>query len=146
MVTGNSALNIVNKFQPGVRRVVDAKTPVSINVSAHDCAVGASGKADECAMARALKRKFDGAIVSKAIAYLIKGDTAYRYRVPSSVRTEIVSFDRHHDFRPGSYHLSAPCTTERLAAKRKNRKPSEAKRKTGKPVRRRHLPDGVRSL
>lgn len=148
MAQGKSALNIVRKYVPGIMRVVDATKHLDVTVTSRDCKSATSGAANDCAMARACKREFDGAIVSKAVAYLIKGDTAYRYRVPSSLQREIVSFDRNHDFRPGDYWLQAPHTTEKLSFLRKARQKSggakaNIKRKT---IRRSHQTAGIRSL
>lgn len=146
-----SALSIVQKYYPAVLKLADANRSFDVRVTARDCKSGNSNAPDDCAMAVACKREYDGAIISKAIAYLIKGDTAYRYRVPSSVRTEIVSFDRNHGFQPGDYYLKAPQPTERLIALKKWRKSGKGGKMAAvasprSTVRRNHIPSGVRSL
>jgi hypothetical protein len=51
------------------------------------------------------------------VAWIIKGNLAVKYEVPESVAREIVSFDRHHDFRPGEYQLSAVPNSCRMGRK-----------------------------
>lgn len=146
MTQGKSALNIVQKYAPSVRRVIDAKKGIEVKVLARDCQEGNRGKPDDCAMAKACMRDYDGAIISKSVAYLIKGNTAFRFRVPSYLRTEIVSFDRDHDFRPGQYDLIAPHSTEKLGWARQYRAAPTVKKVATRKVRRRRIPAGVRSL
>lgn len=118
MSSGKSALKIVQKYHPNVTKVVDAKRPLQISVTEEDCKGSKKRKPDACALAKACERKYDGAIVSLAVAYLIKGNRATRYRVPQAVSRELVSFDRHHDFAPGKYHLRAPKEGEKLGARK----------------------------
>ncbi len=139
------ALNIVNKYDPQVTRVVDGKSNVKIIVTDDDCKKGKANDPNNCALVKALDRDFDGAIVSKSIAYLIRGHTAYRFRVPSAIRTEIVSFDRNHDFRPGEYKLNAPCTTEKLEYGREKLE-KRVPAKKGTTIKRKHKVEGVRAL
>lgn len=150
MAKGKSALSIVRKYFPSITRVTDARDSLDVEVLAKDCKSGKAGEVNDCAMARACKRQFDGAIISKAIAYLIKGNVATRFRVPSSLQREIVSFDRNHDFRPGSYYLAKPYTTEKLLWRRDARSgttsPIGSPDKPVKVVRRSHKTDGLRSL
>jgi hypothetical protein len=75
-----TALSIVQRYYPQVKTITDAKR----------------------------EKDYDGAVISVAISYLIRGDRAMRYRTPSSVAREIVSFDRHADFTPGRYALAVP--------------------------------------
>jgi hypothetical protein len=100
---------------------------------------------DSCALATAACREHDGAIISLAVAYLIDGTKATRYRVPSAIAREIVSFDRSKVFAPGTYRLQAPASTERLNVIR-GRRPK--KKVTGKKatVRRSHKTAGIRTL
>jgi hypothetical protein len=144
---GKSALGIVRKYHPQVNRVVDAKKPITIEVTAKDCRSGKSGKASSCAMARAFEREYDGAIVSLSTAYIIKGDKATRYQVPQSVSREIVSFDRSHKFEPGEYALNAP-SHYKLGQKRKS--PQTESRAGGNAYaatkNRNHKTAGIRAL
>lgn len=142
-----SALGTVQSYHPEVTRVVDAKKGIDIEVRKSDCKLGDDKSPASCAMARAAKRTFDGAIVSMSIAYLIKGKTAIRYLVPVRIAREIVSFDRHHDFRPGLYSLIAPYRSLKMDVMRKKRQ-APPKRKLGGAgkYRRRVRTSGVRSL
>jgi hypothetical protein len=140
MATGKSALKIVQKYHPEVRRVVDAKKNVDIEVTAQDCKGSRRMKPDACAMARAFGREYDGAIISMSTAYLVKGKTATRYKVPGAVSREIVSFDRNRNFAPGEYQLRAPSATARMGWRYKPTGPH----KTHKTHQ--HKTAGIRSL
>ncbi len=94
---------------PQVKHVVLARRPVMVEVSAKDCADGKKLQTEECALAVATKRQFhaDGVAIRLSDSYVIKGNKAIRFATPVSVAREIVSFDRHQDFAPGRYRLSA---------------------------------------
>lgn len=140
----STALRIVQKYHPNVTRVVDATRDTHVKVTQHDCDKSKSKAPNSCAMATAFKKKHDGAIVSLAVAYLIDGNTAVRYRVPAAVSREIISFDRAKMFAPGFYKLTAPVSTEKLAVIRTKNRSHE--QRTGKPIRRVHKTAGIRSL
>jgi hypothetical protein len=153
MSQGKSALNIVRKYHPQVTSVVDAKKPVTIEVTAKDCKDGKRKGPSSCAMACAAKRDYDGAIISLSTAYLVKGNKATRYLVPQAVSREIVSFDRAKKFEPGEYALNAPPDSmtisvirERSAGKKKGRhKNAAGQRYTGTRTRN-HRTAGIRAL
>jgi hypothetical protein len=142
-----NALSRVRRYYPKVSRVVDATKPIKVNVKS--CDVSGARKKDptSCALARSFVREqdCDGAIIRAFIAYLIKGDTATRYIIPHSVSREIVSFDRHKDFRTGEYQLSAIHNWLRLGAKGRpqGRKDGNGGRKHRKPLVVKHS-DGMR--
>lgn len=120
---------IVKRFFPDVERVKDASSSVSVTVTKADAnAIVKSHK--DCAMARACRRglDLDGAVISRSIAYLVKGDVATRYRVPEAVAREIVAFDRGAGFAPGEYELQKPGVTYALG---KDQKPHTQRRTTG---------------
>jgi hypothetical protein len=73
-----------------------------------------------CAMAVACKRKFhlDSVIISRSVAYLVKGSQARRFKLPVSVSREVVSFDRGAGFSPGEYELSKVEKSNRLGMNR----------------------------
>jgi hypothetical protein len=104
------ALTNVQKFFPKVTRVTDATKPLEIVVTAQDDKVSRKLDHAGCAMAVACKREFklDGAIVSRCVAYLVKGDEAVRYDVPERATREVISFDRGGGFNPGEYTLQKP--------------------------------------
>jgi hypothetical protein len=137
-------LKIVQKYHPNVTKVVDGKKTLNFEVTAQDCKAGKRKGPSSCAMAKACERKYDGAIISLSVAYLITGNKATRYRVPSTVTREIVSFDRHKEFAPGEYHLVAPSSTEKLGVKREARdRPTRSYVRT---VTRNHRTAGIRAL
>lgn len=90
------ALNVVKKFFPKVTIVVDAHHRAVIEVTKADAASKAVKDHSACAMAVACQRKFklDGVIISRSVAYLVKGKQARRFMLPPSVEREITSFDR----------------------------------------------------
>jgi hypothetical protein len=139
-----SALSIVKKYHPNVTRVKDATKATRIQVTAEDCKSGTKKGPSSCAMARAFERKYDGAIISLTTSYLIKGDTAYRYNTPETVTREIVTFDRHKDFRPGSYSLRPIEPARRLGMVHKVKRTDPANYKKAK--RKIHHTAGIRSL
>lgn len=112
----SNALGRVQKYFPQVEVVRDAKRDLDIEVTRLDSNMAKKKAHNSCAMAVACKRKenADGVLVSRRVAYVIKGTEATRYRVPEYVTREIVSFDRGAGFHPGSYTLPAPQKYERL--------------------------------
>lgn len=119
---------------PKLRKVFEARKPVSVEVTAADNKQGSSKDAANCAMARALCREFkaDVAVVGLTYSYVIKGDTAVKYSTPPTLQREIVSFDRNHDFRPGTFGLSpvSPSHTASGTKARRKKAPGGKKAKT----------------
>jgi hypothetical protein len=120
-----SALQIVRKYFPKVTKVNDADKNLKIEVTKRDNAHGKVRNHQACALAVACKRVtgMDGVIISIATAYLIKGNTAWRYYLPESASREIVSVDRNAPlgFDEGMYELKAHRKGDRLGD-RKERK------------------------
>lgn len=110
----------LHKLYPNVKSVVDADEAVAIEVCKPDVTGAQSMDPTNCALARAVKREFnvDAAIIGISTSYIIKGDKAVRFATPESVSREIVSFDRHHDFEPGNYHLTPKSPTSRFGSQR----------------------------
>ena len=104
------ALHNVRKFFPKVKGVHDGTKPLEIIVTKQDDKVSRRNDHAGCAMAVACKReyKLDGVIISRSVAYLIKGGEAVRYDVPEATSREIISFDRGGGFEPGTYRLEKP--------------------------------------
>lgn len=145
-IKGKSVLGIVKKYHPEVDTVIDATKPIVVEVSREDCRRGKFQEPDACAMAKALEREHDGAIISLKVAYIIDGNKATRYVVPESVAREVVSFDRAKLFAPGEYSLRPPSKADKIGGRTrpqyaKNRKPSYPTAK-----RRVHRTTGIRSL
>lgn len=115
---GAHALATVRKFFPSVSNVRDADEKLLIEVTQQDEKNSRKGDHGECAMAVACKRKLKvtGVIMSRSTAYLIKGNTATRFKVPVTVSREITSFDRGAGFDIGTYELAKPSPGNRLDA------------------------------
>lgn len=118
----NAPRSIVRQF-PHLKKCVDAKRPVAIEVKKRDVNNAVPGNEQSCAMALAICRewKADAAIIGMTNSFVIKGSTAIRFTTPESVRREIVSFDRTKDFDPGVYHLGPISPSQRRGLKRKKR-------------------------
>lgn len=140
----HTALAVVRKYHPEVTTIVDARSEVTINVSKADCRNGKLQEPDNCAMAKALKREHDGAIISLSTAYIIDGTKATRFKVPESVAREIVSFDRTQLFAAGEYRLRPPTSTERLGPR--NRPQNQKSRDPKRPHKKYHRTEGIRNL
>lgn len=139
----------VRRMFPNVTSAVDAAAPIEISVNRKDCKTAKKFDPTECALARAAKRELhvEGVIIGIGSSYIIKGDTAVRFDTPQSVKREIISFDRHHDFAPGDYYLTPKPPSNRFGVqheKRTGRKGGnhKAKRKIHQSARVRILPHG----
>lgn len=139
------ALKTVQEFFPDVTNVVDAEEGIDIEVTKATTKLATVRNHKNCALAVQCKKTFnlDGAIVSRTRAFLVKGKTAVRYRLPESVTREIVSFDRNGGFEPGVYGLRPPDEGNRLGARPENRRrPNTGKGpKRGKP----HVTTNIRT-
>lgn len=145
MPANYSALSIVRKYHPAVTMMVDAAKPISFQVTKADCSRGKKGSPESCALARAAGRQWDGAVISRTRAYLIKGKRAIRYAVPQSVAREIVSFDRNHNFAPGKYSLIPVSPTVTFRGRKKYIQ-SRVKGAPHARARDSHRTAGIRSL
>lgn len=114
------AIQIVRKFFPDVKKVKDAKESLTVEVTKQDNKSAAVRNHKGCAMAVACQRaeKADGVIISVGTAYVIKGDTATRFKVPEHTSREVITFDRDAGFTPGNYSLVAPSPASRLGGSR----------------------------
>lgn len=102
------AVNLVRKYFPNVKEVRDAEQDLDIDVTATDLASAKRKSHSNCVYALACKRSLnlDGALFSRSIAYLVVGESAIRFQVPTRVRTELISFDRGAAFTLGTYTLN----------------------------------------
>ncbi|HEX8838450.1 MAG TPA: hypothetical protein VF748_16020 [Candidatus Acidoferrum sp.] len=144
----NRAILTVQRFFPHVRKVEDAKENLAIEVSEVDVNSAEVKQHHACAMAVACKRKThaDGVIVSVGTAFLIKGNIAYRYRVPESVAREVVSFDRNAGFAPGEYQLKRPLPCQRLGARKNQARVGKGHPHPHKGKPDRHMTAGIRTV
>ena len=138
-------LSIVQRYHPEVTQVVDALRPLEITVNDSDSNHSKPLSVDECALAQACARTFDGAIIGIKTAYMIKGNKATRYVLGESITREIVTFDRHKDFAGGIYRLLAPMGRKKLGADPGGHAPSNGKVKK-KERTTRHVTRGIRKL
>lgn len=141
-----SALAIVRQFFPRVTKVTDAPRSLIIDVTLGDTKSAAIKNHRACAAAVACKRQYhlDGVIVSRSMAYLIRGRKATRYMVPSELVREVVAFDRGGKFEPGQYHLTRPAANIRLGRKRPHR--SDKRGLIGKHRKHRHVTTNIRAV
>lgn len=139
-------LGIVQRHFPNVNKVQDATKNLTIEVTNDDDKKSKRRNMNECAMAVACKRayKADGVILSRKVAYLVKGDLAIRFIIPESVAREITSFDRGAGFAPGSYHLHRPPKGRTLEHKKAHRKSTPDKNIGEKHQF--HLTTGIRAV
>ena len=124
----------IRRMFPKVKYAIDGTDSIEISVQRCDTGPAEALNPAECALAKAIKREYkaDGAVVGLSASYVIKGDTAVRYQTPASVQREIVSFDRHHDFSEGTYHLPPKSPSTRFGAYRG--KPGGDPHNTGKQM------------
>lgn len=145
------SVRMIRRYFPKVDRVAEATKPIEIEVTSKDLD-GAKKKSENgCVMANACGRLpgVDGAIIKPSFAYVIRGTLAIRYKTPVSVAREIVSFDRHKDFRIGTYHLSRVSKSQTLENNRKGRAKGRPRgRNTGAHSKHRvyHRTAGMRGL
>lgn len=142
-----TSIDNVRRFFPSVKTVKDATDTIEIEVTRADTAVSKMRKHNGCAMAVACKRKLqlDGVVISRAIAYLIKGRIATRYSVPQAVVREVVSFDRGAGFAPGAYSLAPINASHALGARAKRSSVDRAQPGNGKKRKKPHYTMDVRT-
>ena len=140
------SLTTVKKFFPKVKSIMNSRRNIKIEVTKDDANSKAVKQHDACAFAVACKRTLhlDGTIISRTIAYLIKGDKAIRYKLPSSVEKEIVSFDRGSEFAIGEYRLEAIPKSNRLGTRRK--RVQQIKNRLNHEKRFRHITTNIRTV
>jgi hypothetical protein len=85
----------------------DGKKPIPFHVTQADVKSASLKNHFQCAAAKRLVADgYETACVSLSVAYVVKNGKAYRYSVPPSLRTEIVSFDRGGGFATGTYTIN----------------------------------------
>jgi hypothetical protein len=132
------------------KRVVDATRPLKIEISAKDAAAGKRNDPGGCAAARAIVRGYRDTGAKQARVHLGRTYIEYedkwvRYNTPTSLKTEIVSFDRGAEaqYSAGTYNLQAIQPTARLGVKRSG--PSGPRGKRPHIARVHHQIEGVRA-
>lgn len=133
------------------KKIVDAKKALVLEILPSDVKRGLTKDPTACAAAIACIRQTNAisARVHVSRTYVEFEDKWVRYGSPVSLRTEIVSFDRGHEFEAGEYRLSpiVPShTTEALKATQAQRKRGAGARpKRPKVKASRHFLKGVRA-
>jgi hypothetical protein len=142
------ALFNIRKFFPNVTSVVDATRSTKIEVTKKDASSRAVKNHKECAMAVACKRAFhvDGVVISRSVAYLVKGNQARRFVLPNSVIHEVISFDRGGGFAPGNYALSPPSICNKLGFTRDKTRLNPERDHTNQGRSKRHVTTNVRDV
>lgn len=134
---GATALTRVRRYFPNVARVRDSKRSIVVRVKPEDAIKGKRKDPADCALAKACVREniADAAIIGLAYSYLIRHNVATRYQTSQGVAREVVSFDRHQDFQPGTdYRLSAVSKFNRLGHKPQGDKTGPHKTKKPGPI------------
>lgn len=140
----NRALKLIRQFHPEILQVIDSNKSITVEVTEKDDKNSKLKNHGQCAMAVACKRQqhADAVIISVRTAYVIKGKTAYRYRVPESTAREVISFDRKGGFQPGTYSLKAPCVSEKLGCGKTGKNRNHSNRR---PIRFSHRTTNIRT-
>jgi len=124
--------------------VVDARKPMTIEISPDDVKRGANKSPDSCAVARACMRQIGAAIATKVhlsrtyVKFKDKDGTIkwMRFGTPVSIRSEIVGFDRGGTFEPGVYTFAPVQPSVRFGTKRKRYDHRTRGPRAGKPSKR----------
>jgi hypothetical protein len=140
-----TALSIVKRFFPEVETVEDADESAYVEVVPEDSSADRKNH-KACALAVACKRMFemDGVIVSKTMAYLVKGSFALRYRLSQDASNSVVAFDQKGVFAPGMYQLARPFKGHRLGEHSDKKIPEKSHKRHHRIHR--HLTDGIREV
>lgn len=131
-------------------KLIDAKKPVVIHITATDVRLGSLKQATACAAAKAICRQLtcDAARVHISRTYIKKEGKWVRYQTPVSLRNEIIAFDRGGVFEPGDYVLSPVQPSCKIGSrdrkeymKEYNERPLRNRKSGRKP----HVVKGIRS-
>ena len=144
-----SALIVLQRDFPQVRKVKDARKSIKVSVTSRDSSSARKKDPKSCALARACVREkiADAAVIGIAYSYLIKGEIATRYKTSEGVAREITSFDRHQDFAEGkNYTLSRVGPSARLGVNKGEGGPHLTKRPNTRTIIHGHHTSGVRII
>lgn len=102
-------MNMQERAKARGLRLIESTKPLILVVNAKDIKLASTKQADECAFARACKRRntqVERAYFFRSTAYIQTKKTLTKYKIPTSMQKEIVAFDRGGKFAPGNYKLS----------------------------------------
>lgn len=95
--------------------VVNARTPLTIEVQKCDLPKGKMKDPGLCVVAQAAMRQFNAkaVLVHLSRLYVNDGKKWVRWATPRNARTELVAFDRGGGFRTGEYYFDPPAEHQR---------------------------------
>ncbi len=135
--------------------VIDASKKITITITPKDVLKGNTKDPGACAAAQACIRevpKCTAARVHLGRTYLQLDKKWVRFQTPEALRSEIISFDRGHEFQPGEYVLRAMAPSERQNRGKRNGSSKPGARDKGsktripkKPRAKPHVVYGVRA-
>lgn len=134
--------------------IIDAKHPVVLKITEGDCARADRKEANDCVVARAIRRTLHAREVRVHLSRVYIRTNAgnwQRFSTPRNLRQEIVAFDRGGSFSPGEFKLTPVQPSARLTGKRtggKNSGPYGGRKKTNpnyKPRDKMHILKDVRN-
>lgn len=125
-------------------KVVDAKKKVTIVITKADVKNGETKDPAGCAAARACMRDLEAtaARVHLGRTYVKIDNKWIRFHTPSSLRSEIIAFDRGGSFAPGKYVLPALQPAKKTGRRQGSMTNTQPKRR--KRARPYHITTGVR--
>ena len=134
-------LTRIRRFFPNVKRIKDATSGITVEVTPGDIDNKAKKKHSQCAIAQACTRSMalDGAVIAPSRAFLVKGTTVTRYELSAQAIRELVSFDRGGSFEPGFYRLGKIHKARKFA-----RRSGNEGRKIGVRRTKRHATNNIR--
>jgi len=130
----------------GGKPIVDASEPLTLTIEPVDIRRADAMDPSNCGAARAIIRQehVKAARVYRSVIFVEFRDHIERYKTPSRLRQETISFDRGTDakFMPGDYCLLPPPESQRLGSEhyRKNIKTGGKDKRGAPPVQ----PEGTR--
>lgn len=132
------------------KKVVDARKSIRITISKRDAATGKTKDPGNCAAARAIVRTIvdaKNARVHLGRTYIEYPDRWVRFKTPTALKTEIVSFDRGSkpEYAEGSYTLQAISPADRSGARKHVQGKTSGVRRRAHIARVHHQIEGVRA-
>lgn len=90
------------------KKVIDAKKPTKIKITAHDVKMGQSKSPSKCAASLAAEHSIEECLSARVHigrVYIEHEKQWVRYDTPGSLRSEVIAFDRGGAFEPGEHTL-----------------------------------------
>ncbi len=132
--------------------IIDATSPVTLEISPGDIAKADRKEPLDCVVARACRRDLHAKEVRVHLSriYIRFGSGSWqRFMTPPHMRSDIIAFDRGGTFPPGTYILNPPPPARKATGKRKGTEPKHTQARNNpnrkKRVRHYHVTEDVRS-